>query len=243
MTPSRLQNEKIGGSDFQATGRELVSIIRTLADLQPHERVLDVGCGYGRVAVPLTRYLITGEYRGFDIDAGAIAWCQKHITSRHQNFCFSHADVANTYYNPRGKLAPETFTFPCADASVDAAVATSLFTHLLPAAAARYVSEIHRVLKPGGRAVLSFFLFEQDARDRLSHPRVEPLFREFPEPHYAVSDITRPELTVAFDLAAVKQAFMERGMPVVRVERGSWAINPNPLSYQDFILAVKPSAA
>lgn len=239
MTPSRVQNERIGGYDFHQTGRELAAILRSLGRLEPHERVLDAGCGYGRLAVPLTSYLTTGEYAGFDIDARAIAWCRRHISTRHANFWFAHADIANSYYNPSGTIAPETFTFPCADSSVDVVVATSLFTHLLPQAAARYVSEVARTLRPGGRAVLSFFLLDDEVRSRLGEPHVQPSFGHFPEPFYGVTEPAQPELAVAYDLAVVRQALNDCSLSVERLERGGWAAHSAPLSYQDFVLAVK----
>ena len=46
--------------------------------------VLDVGCGIGRMAIPLARYLNTdGKYEGFDIIPENIAWCQRAITPRY----------------------------------------------------------------------------------------------------------------------------------------------------------------
>jgi SAM-dependent methyltransferase len=239
MTPSRVQNESIGGFDFHQIGRELAAIAREVGGLQRHERILDIGCGYGRLAVPLTGFLTTGEYAGFDLNARAIDWCRRSISRGHANFWFTHADIANSHYNPRGTIAPENFPFPCADASVDLAVATSLFTHLLPAAAARYAAETARVLKPGGRALLSFFLLDDALRSRLDDPRVRPPFHHFPEEYYAVTDPTDPELGVAYDLRVVHDAFAAVHLPIVRVERGSWAMHPNALSFQDFVLAVK----
>jgi len=56
MTPSRLQNYRIGGYDFESIGKELASVVRVLGELKPHERVLDIGCGYGRVAVQLASH-------------------------------------------------------------------------------------------------------------------------------------------------------------------------------------------
>lgn len=56
--------------------------------------MLDVGCGSGRMALPLTGYLNSeGRYAGFDISQKAIAWCQEHITSAHPNFQFEVSDI------------------------------------------------------------------------------------------------------------------------------------------------------
>ena len=46
-----------GDGDYRAIGAEFLGHFVRLADLRPHERVLDIGCGIGRMAVPLTQFL------------------------------------------------------------------------------------------------------------------------------------------------------------------------------------------
>src|SRR5947207_72222 len=43
--------------DFKANGEEFLRIYRDICDLQPDEKMLDVGCGIGRKTLPLTQYL------------------------------------------------------------------------------------------------------------------------------------------------------------------------------------------
>ena len=235
MTPSRALVEAVGGYDFHVVGQHLSGIATTFGALQPHDRILDIGCGVGRLAVPLTRYLTTGEYAGFDISARAIRWCRKSISSSHSNFWFAHADIANSHYNPRGALLPESFRFPCADQSVDVAFAASVFTHLEPASADHYLAETARVLKPGGRAVLSFFLFDVPLISLFG--AFYPRFTHFPQPFYAVADENDPEAAIAYDVSAVTAALESKGLMVVQIANGRWAQHPDPLSYQDFVLA------
>ena len=53
----------IGAGDFVKIGEEFKNHFINLAGLQPNNRVLDVGCGIGRMAIPLTGYLTPGgEY-------------------------------------------------------------------------------------------------------------------------------------------------------------------------------------
>ncbi len=71
------------GGEFRATGEEFLTYFIEIGGLRPSDRVLDVGCGVGRMAVPLTRYLSPeGRYEGFDVMANAVEWCQRHITPR-----------------------------------------------------------------------------------------------------------------------------------------------------------------
>jgi len=44
--------------------------------LSPDMRVLDVGCGQGRMARPLIGFFDQGDYTGFDIVKPGIEWCQ-----------------------------------------------------------------------------------------------------------------------------------------------------------------------
>jgi hypothetical protein len=57
----------VGPGDYRKTGEEFLGYFRSLGRLKPTDRVLDLGCGIGRMAVPLTRYLTTGSYEGIDI--------------------------------------------------------------------------------------------------------------------------------------------------------------------------------
>ncbi len=130
LVPPRRLNF-VGNSDFVTTGDEFLEHFVELAGLRPSERVLDIGCGIGRMARPLARYLdASGSYDGFDINRAAIEWCRRHYRT-HPNFRFEVADLRNQRYHPEGRHRADEYRFPYPDASFDVAVATSVFTHLL----------------------------------------------------------------------------------------------------------------
>ena len=98
----------IGSGDFREMGNTLRDQLVELGGLQPRHRVLDVGCGIGRVAVPLTGYLSReGSYEGFDIVRSGIRWCNRRIGSRYPNFRFIHVDLKNDLYNLHRKGGQE----------------------------------------------------------------------------------------------------------------------------------------
>src|SRR5271157_3932956 len=67
LPPSRLA-WAAGDGSFEQTGKEFLQYFKALGNLQPDQRVLDVGCGVGRMALPLTNYLdSSGSYVGIDI--------------------------------------------------------------------------------------------------------------------------------------------------------------------------------
>jgi SAM-dependent methyltransferase len=164
LPPLRLQD--VGVGDFRWVGELLLNLLKHAGELKPSDRVLDIGCGVGRVAIPLTGYLTTGTYDGFDIVRPWVRWCRRNITPKHPNFRFTHANVYNSHYNRRGVPA-DRYRFPYADASFDFAFATSVFTHLPLEDARQYLAEAHRVLRPGGTLLATFFLLDEDVKARM----------------------------------------------------------------------------
>ena len=122
----------MGGGDFEQVGRGLLSLL-VANGLRRNSRVLDMGCGIGRVAIPMTEYLSSeGSYEGFDIVPSSIDWCRANIGERLPSFRFVLLDVANSRYNTQGSFTAENVQFPYREDDFDFAFAISLFTHLLP---------------------------------------------------------------------------------------------------------------
>ena len=90
----------VGGGDFTATGREFLGHFTELGGLEPGDRVLDIGCGIGRMAIPLSGYLEGGSYAGFDVGRAMIRWCRRNIASRHPEFEFEWAPIHNAQVQP-----------------------------------------------------------------------------------------------------------------------------------------------
>ena len=79
--------EKLG--NFLRVAFEFLGHLVNRASLQRTDKVLDVGCGTGRIAYALTYYLSpVAGYEGFDIVERLIQWAQQTITPRFPNFNF-----------------------------------------------------------------------------------------------------------------------------------------------------------
>ena len=124
--------------------------------IQEGDTVLDVGSGNGRIAFGLQSYPIE-KYYGLEAIKQSVKFCKRSF-KRDRRFQFIWMDLKNEQYNPKGKLEPAQFRVSLQSGSVNAVICMSLFSHLETVSVARkYVDEIYRLLKPGGRFFSSWF--------------------------------------------------------------------------------------
>jgi ubiquinone/menaquinone biosynthesis C-methylase UbiE len=228
----------VGGGDFEATGREFLGHFTELGGLEPGDRVLDIGCGIGRMAIPLTGYLDGGSYAGFDVGRAMVRWCRRNITPRYPEFEFTWAPIHNAKYNPFGDVSATEFRFPYPDASFDFAFATSIFTHLRRDEVSHYLAETARVLRPGGSCLLTFFLLTAESEREVAAGAADLAFTHPIEGGAKTTDPQVPEEAVAFGLDQVREMLAGAGLALREpVHAGTWANAPDGASYQDIIVA------
>lgn len=248
LTPPQWMNF-VGGGNFKQIGEEFYHYFVDICRIKPNENVLEVGCGIGRMAIPLMNYLKgTGSYDGFDIVPRGIHWCQKKITRRSPNFRFQLADIYNYGYNPTGTLRASDYRFPYQDESFDFVFLTSVFTHMLPPDMEHYLSEIHRVLRKGGRCFITFFLLNLESLALVQAAASAIDFKYEMEKYagfagycqYSISDPYVPEAAVAYQDSYIEELFKKIGFSFISpVYYGSWCGRPEHLSFQDIIVAEK----
>jgi ubiquinone/menaquinone biosynthesis C-methylase UbiE len=228
----------VGDGDYKQVGLEFRKLFTEYGGLKPQDRVLDVGCGIGRMAVPLTDFLSgTGAYEGFDIVKKGVTWCQRNITPRFPNFHFQHSDVRNRFYNPNGVYEASAYRFPYSDASFDFVFLTSVFTHMFPQDLENYASEIARVLKRGGRCFVTMFLLNDESKALIEKKQSTQNF-VFPLEGCVTADPTNPEGSLAFEESYMRKLFRKLGLSIREpIHYGSWCGRKEFLSYQDIVIA------
>jgi ubiquinone/menaquinone biosynthesis C-methylase UbiE len=230
----------IGAGDFEKVGQEFKNYFIEFADLRPSEKVLDVGCGIGRMAIPLTNYLSKeGEYWGFDIVEKGIKWCQRHISSKFSNFHFQHSNVYNNHYNNNGIIQASDYKFPYDNESFDFVFLTSVFTHMLPVDLENYLREISRVLKPEGKCLITLFIINEESESLI---RSGNSFYNFTYNMSGCMSISEkdPEAAIAYSEEFIFRLFEKYGLEISQpIHYGSWCKRDNFLSFQDLIIAKK----
>jgi SAM-dependent methyltransferase len=225
---------------FESSGAEFMTYLRLLIEMRPGERILDVGCGCGLMALYLREYLAeTGSYAGVDLHAPSINWCSKHIADQRSNFQFRHIDVKSLAYNAEGKLNAEDFTFPYESASFDVILFKSVFTHLRPGEVGNYLKEVSRLLKEDGRCLATFFLLNQE-QELLAARGSNVLKFDFGDEQWRYVYEHSPESACAFDENFILGLLQKHDLTLARPAfYGSWSGREKGLSFQDMLVIKK----
>jgi SAM-dependent methyltransferase len=214
LVPPRRLQVTAGDGDFVAVGDEFLSHLVALCGLRPDDRVLDVGCGVGRLARALAGYLsIDGAYAGLDVQADAIAWCTRRYRGL-PHFGFVHADVRDARYNPGGAADAVAYRFPFEDGSFDVAVLMSVLTHLTADPALHYLGQTRRVLARGGRVLATVLVLDPEAPDR-----------------------ALPAEAVGCEEEWLLEALRTAGLDFVALHAGRWAGRSDGLGFEDLVVA------
>lgn len=151
---SGLTSEK----DFASHGGDIYTALSAASPkpLSEYDGILDFGCGCGRLA----RMFKGHPYKvsGCDIDRRHIEWVNQKLT---------HVSAAVSSVHP---------PIPYADNEFEAIISISIFTHLNEKSQDEFLSELHRVCRPGGylfltvhgEQALSRAINEKSIRDMIS---------------------------------------------------------------------------
>ena len=158
---------------FISTAVRDVKRLERLAGLNPKSRLLDWGCGAGRLAVGVREHYKEGrieDYHGVDVQPDLISWARENLTA--PGFRFTCVDVANERYNPAG--LPDR-TIAAEPSTVDVFYAYSVFSHMNDDDSAAYLKLIGEALSDTGKAFVTCFV-EEGVPDWRKTPRVMDLW-------------------------------------------------------------------
>ncbi len=235
-------------SDTAASvGRKWVNSFVEVGGLKNTDRILDIGCGPGRMAIAIGEFFdYANPYIGFDIKKDDIKFCQSAITKEYPNYQFFHINAFNGRYNPKGKVDPHSVVFPAKDGSIDFCISTSVFTHMLPAEMVSYVQQTYKSLAKGGTFFTTFFLLGVDFPENLKKANPRFHFRHLYDPKSTIDPTCRveftddPEKAVGYEKDFIIKLFQDIGFGKVDLHIGEWRGRYGGRHSQDLIVAKKP---
>jgi SAM-dependent methyltransferase len=207
LPPPRL---RMGGAhfasdeDFVAGGVRDVRLLAEVSGLTRDSRLLDWGCGAGRLAIGVKHeWGQVADYHGVDVQKKLVRWARNHLADDHTRFTL--VDQHNDRYNPEGKTKRR---IPADDGSVDVLYSYSVFSHMLTDDVAGYAQVMARVLAPDGRIWLTCFV-EDGVPDCVENPQ-----------DYLKLDWRGPLHCVRFDREFFESLMTGAGLRVDRFEHG-----------------------
>lgn len=221
--------------------------------LVKHEsnRILDIGSGTGILGIASEPFISSGgKYTGVEIRKQDVEFCKKHYAEDH--FEHIHFDAENAYYNnPEQK--DNTKKWPVDDVTFDLVTALSVWTHLNEEDSLRYFKEISRVLKPDGKAIITFFLLDDDYKNSLSkrHTTASGRFHSLKQDRWIFDQssygskmwfhpewVKVPEHVIALTKEGLDYLMSNSGLKLVKHYPGNWKEIPG-LYFQDVLVFEK----
>ena len=132
------------GGQYEQVG-EIEADVLGQFGLDHTSRLLDFGCGSGRLSTALGKRFPQLDYTGVDILPRFLDYARSKAPNHFKFVC------------------NQTMALPFDDASFSFISCFSVFTHLLHEEIFIYMEEMHRCLEPGGKLVMSFLEFREPA--------------------------------------------------------------------------------
>ena len=204
--------------------------------------IVDVGCGTGIGAIA-ARSVIgdVGSYLGLDVRAEDVEFCIDHYP--YPNMVFKELKQRNDMYRPDGEpLVP----WPVGNSCADLVTAVSVWTHLSEADARFALAEAARVLRMGGRLLMTAFVKDESGERsggsaaQSRYHATAPTRWNFDRPlgggWYTTDWADPPEAAIAISHKSLENALSSCGLELERTVPGTWSETPG-LFFQDLLVA------
>jgi SAM-dependent methyltransferase len=213
-------------------------------------KMLDIGCGIGRLYLAMKPQMGASDtYTGLDVMPDAIDVCRKAYGDDPRT-SFVHLPVHNATY--ASDAGAERTAWPFDDSSFNFASALSVWTHFSEDDFFFYLKELGRVLEPGGKAMITFFIMDEHYDATLAgrtsatsayYPQPEEMWK-YDVPAYGSDEFFTikaakvPEDAIGVRKSAFDRAVAEAGLSIAEYIPGYWKERPG-YWFQDVVVFEK----
>lgn len=241
-------NDLVGGADPELVGSACDHLLARMTSIGPRARVVDFGCGIGRVGAKLMQRAAPPRgYLGIDVMPAVIDFCRTELQPRFADTAFELAATANDHYDRH--IGSDERARSVAELSArygsrfSHAYAFSVFTHLDAAgflAALRFVATL---IRARGEFLFTAFTLTDFSRARIAagttlFPLANHQFRD--HDRVMVGDPSDPLAFIAYDRALIEKMVWEAGLVIAKIEYGTWMGGRLGESLQDLYVCHKP---
>ena len=153
-------------TDYGRAAERMCQLVCEAADVRDGCRILDVGCGLGTVVASINGRHDHVELVGLNIDARQLGVARRGVVPRGQNRI--------------GWVAADACHLPLANGVFDVVLALECTMHF--ESRARFLKEVRRVLRPGGRLAICEHFAVSPRRGSFDRPKRSRVWGSFLEP-------------------------------------------------------------
>lgn len=221
---------------FSTIGTQFVNVITQYTDLSPKHKILDIGCGTGRLVSALINKHPNIRCDGLDINKDYVEYCRLKYTG-----VFKHHDIYHEEYNPAGTIDQHRFTLPYKDKQYDTITILGVLNHVDILTTCRLIEESSRILKPRGVLVATVLLLNDHSNDQIEKQLTSKPFKfAYSDVDYKYEVLDRKYLNIAVDEQKIRQALIKQNLIIKEpIKYGAWCNYKSHLMGHDIIIAKK----
>lgn len=215
--------------------------------------LLDIGCGYGRLAYGLLGNGFQGTYVGLDILPDRIQFLQSQFTPANPRYRFHLLDIRNDEYvskHPELKknaVASTQFSeesnetsriafSPYIESDPTTIVLLSVFTHMYDSDIINYLRAAKRVMTDQSRLVFTAFVFNDGVLERIARGQSRVQLPEVLSEHCRTASRDKPLASIAYQDDWLRRILISEGFECESLIPGHWS-GLAAKEYQDWIVA------
>jgi SAM-dependent methyltransferase len=220
---------------FDQIGQQFKQLLTGYANLTTNSKILDIGCGTGRLAKQLIGWMPKNNYHGIEINKDYHNYCKRTYKSE-----FSLLDINHAEFNPSGKIQPEDFKLDFPDSSFTHCCMIAVLNHFKIEWFEQYAAEISRILVHKGIFFATAILINSSSDEATKRRNKPPFLFDHREENQWWDFYQRPLFNTAISEHLVRRSLVKHGLMIKEpIRYGEWCGSQMAITGHDVIIASK----